>query len=98
MQILKDLYFGNIQPSDREVKRGSEYQMLQREASAMEDAFRSERSAEGSKAYEAFHQKQAKLSEIEECDIFIKGYRLGVKLLLAVLLDYDSPLPQISEE
>ena len=62
----------------------------------MEDAFRAELSAEGKKAYAAYVDKRLALMEIDNCDMFIKGYRLGVKLLLSVLLDYDTPLPQIT--
>ena len=35
--------------------------------------------------------------DIDNSDIFIKGYRLGVKLLLAALMEYDTPLPQIKD-
>ena len=52
--------------------------------------------AEGKKAYAAYVEKQIALMDIDNCDMFIKGYRLGVKLLLAVLMEYDTPLPQIT--
>ncbi len=96
MDNLRDLYRGNIRPSERAVKEGSEFQQLQHQASALEDAFRAELSAEGKKAYDAYVEKQIALMEIDNCDMFIKGYRLGVKLLLSVLMDYDTPLPQIT--
>ncbi len=95
MDTLKGLYSGGIRPSERTVKDGSEYQQLQHQASALEDAFRAELSAEGKKAYDAYVEKQIALMDIDNCDMFIKGYRLGVKLLLAALMEYDTPLPQI---
>ena len=49
------------------------------------------------KVYDAFIQKQGEMIEISECDAFIKGFRLGMELLHAGLLDYDTQLPQISE-
>ncbi len=64
----------------------------------MEDAFRAELSAEGKKAYSAYVDKRLALMEIDNCDMFIKGYRLGVKLLLTVLMEYDTPLPQIKDD
>ena len=97
MDILKELYFGNIQPSERSIKEGSRYQELEMETRALETAFRSELSPEGKKVYDAFIQKQGEMIEISECDAFIKGFRLGMELLHAGLLDYDTQLPQISE-
>ncbi len=40
--------------------------------------------------------KSLALMEIYNCDMFIRDYRLGVKLLLSVLMEYDTPLPQIT--
>ena len=96
MNILEELYCGNIRPSERAIKEGSEYQQLQRQASALEDAFRAELSPDGKKVYDAYVEKRIKLTDIDGCDLFIKGYRLGVKFLLAVLMEYDSQLPQIT--
>lgn len=98
MSILKELYRGNIRPSERSMKEGSDYQQLEYQACALEDAFRAELSAEGKKAYAAYVDKRLALMEIDNCDMFIKGFRLGVKFLLAVLMEYDTPLPQITNE
>ena len=37
MDILKDLYFGRIQPSERSIREGGEYEKLDREATAAEE-------------------------------------------------------------
>lgn len=97
MEILKELYCGDIRPSERTVKERSDYKKVQAEACTLEDAFLAELSDKGKEAYEAFMVKLLSLTETENCDSFIKGYRLGTKLLLAALLDYDTPLPQVSE-
>lgn len=98
MNILKELYSGNIRPSERALKDGSEYQQLEHEACSLENAFRAELSTEGKRSYAAYVDKRLALMEIDNCDMFIKGYRLGVRLLLAVLMEYDTPLPQITNE
>ncbi|MBQ9412409.1 MAG: hypothetical protein IJU29_04830 [Oscillospiraceae bacterium] len=98
MDILKELYYGNIQPVAKKVKKGTEYKEIQSEACALEQAFCSELSDAGKEIYEAYVTKRSALLATEDCDSFIKGYRLGVKLLLAVLLDYDTPFPQVGEE
>ncbi len=96
MSILEDLYFGNIQPSEMAIKEGTEYQKIEQELGAMESAIRAELSTEGMRTFDAYINRHLALTEIEDCDSFIKGYRLGVKLLLAALLEYDTPLPQIA--
>ena len=96
MNILEELYCGNIRPSERSIKEGSEYQRLDHQASALEDTFRAELSPEGKKAYAAYVDKRLALMDIDSCDMFIKGYRLGMKFLLAVLTEYDTQLPQIT--
>ena len=95
MNILEELYCGNIRPSERTIREGSEYKQLDNQASALESAFYAELSAEGKKVYNAYVEKRLALMDIDTCDMFIKGYRLGMKLLLAVLTEYDTQLPQI---
>ena len=98
MDILKELYYGNIRLNEKAIKKGSQYQQISTEAQKIEEVFRAELTDEGKKTLDAFIHAESMLWDIEACDSFIKGYRLGVKLLLAVLLDYDTPLPQIDVE
>ena len=97
VELLRELYYGNIQPIGRAVKKNGSYQKLETEVSELEAELRSELSPKGIQLFDAFHLKQGELMEISECDIFIKGFRLGMGLLLAGLGTYDSPLPQITE-
>lgn len=96
MDILKELYNGDIRPSERGVKEGGEYQQLEHQACDLESVFRAELSAEGKRAYAAYVDKRLALMEIDNCDMYIQGFRHGMKLLLAALIEYDSPLPQIT--
>lgn len=98
VEILKDLYFGNIQPVGRAVKESGSYHKLEKEVRALEAALRSELSTEGNQRFDAFHRKQGEMIQISDCGSFIKGFRLGMRLLYAGLWgDYDSPLPQITD-
>lgn len=94
MNILEELYLGRISPSERTVKSGSDYQRLAAEAADIERVFHAELSAEGKQAYDAFVSKQTQMFSIEIRDMFITGYRLGMKLLLAALTEFDTQLPQ----
>jgi hypothetical protein len=61
-------------------------------------AYAEELSTEGKTAYEAFCRKQAELSEISECDCFIRGVRIGARLLLDIVADYPSQTPTRMEQ
>ena len=98
MYILEDLWNGNVAPSERVIRPGSPYAELQKQMVAAEEDFRKELSPEGKAAYDTFCRKQAELSEISECDSFIRGVRFGVRFLLDVIGDYESQMPTVVEQ
>ena len=98
MYILDELWNGNITPSERVIRTGSQYAQLQKQLVAAEDDFRKELSLEGKAAYDTFCRKQAELSEISECDCFIRGVRIGARLLLDIVADYPSQTPTRMEQ
>ena len=98
MYILEDLWNGNITPSERVIRTGSQYAQLQKQLVAAEEDFRKELSPEGKAAYDTFCRKQAELSEISECDCFIRGIRIGARLLLDIVADYPSQTPTRMEQ
>ena len=98
MYILEDLWNGDITPSERVIRTGSQYAQLQKQLVAAEEDFRKELSPEGKAAYDTFCRKQAKLSEISECDCFIRGVRIGARLLLDIVADYPSQTPTRMEQ
>ena len=98
MYILEDLWNGNIAPSERVIRTGSQYAQLQKQLVAAEEDFRKELSPDGKAAYDTFCRKQAELSEISECDCFIRGVRVGARLLLDIVADYPSQTPTRMEQ
>ena len=98
MYILEDLWNGDITPSERVIRTGSQYAQLQKQLVAAEEDFRKELSPEGKTAYDTFCRKQAELSEISECDCFIRGVRVGARLLLDIVGDYPSQTPTRMEQ
>ena len=64
----------------------------------LSDAFSKELSEDGKQAFKDYEDLQMELFDISDTDAFIRGVRIGVKLMLDVLLPYDSPLPQIAGE
>ena len=98
MYILEDLWNGDITPSERVIRTGSQYAQLQKQLIAAEEDFRKELSPEGKAAYDTLCRKQAELSEISECDCFIRGVRVGARLLLDIVADYPSQTPTRMEQ
>ena len=95
--ILNALWGGAIHPCDRTVKRGTEYDRLQEAAGKAYDRFWSMLTAEQKEAFTAFTEIEMHKSCISDADIFTKGFRLGVRLLLAVISEEDTQLPTLEE-
>lgn len=98
MYVLEELWNGNVDPSERCFREGSQYAALMHEGTELESAFYKELSAEGKKAYNAHYENQMKLLWISEQDAYIRGVRFGARFMLDVVGEYPSPLPQVGEE
>lgn len=89
MYILNDLWHGNITPHERYIRSGTEYQKLSDELSEKLTAFVKNLSADSRKQYEAIEDIRAKLNFISEEAIFITGFRLGARIVMDVIGEYD---------
>ena len=97
MNILEALWGGAIRPCERTVRRGTEYARLQKTAQKAYDRFWSMLTSEEKEAYKEYSEANIELMSISEADIFTKGFRLGVRLLLAAICEDDSQLPPLEE-
>ena len=97
MNILEALWGGAIRPCERTVRRGTEYARLQKTAQKAYDHVWSMLTPEEKEAYKEYSEANIELMSISEADIFTKGFRLGVRLLLAVICEDDSQLPPLEE-
>ena len=96
--ILEQLWVGAIRPSERAVRRGSEYARLQATMDKAYDRFWSMLTPEAKEAYNDFCNTNIELMAISDADCFAKGFRLGVQLLLAAIMEDDSQLPALEDE
>ena len=97
MHILEDLWYGNVAPAERTIRTGSRYAKLQKQLVAAEDALREELSPDGKNSYAEVCRKQTEMAQIAECDSFIRGVRIGARLVLDITGDYPSQLPSVAE-
>ena len=95
MYTLDKLWKIGFMPRERYIKKDGEYQKIRTEAAAEEDGFWKELSAEGKEAYDRYIYKQSDLNTISECDAFVQGFRLGARIILDVIGDYDTEMPQM---
>ena len=98
MYLLKKLWYGNVNPSERYGRRGSEYKKMTAEANDCMDRLIAELTPKGSEILEEFLDKHMDLNSICEEDTFIRGVRIGAQFILDVVSDYRSQLPQADEE
>ena len=87
MQVLEDLYLGNIHPSERSFKKGSQY------AKALNNVVKAGESLIGTltekqkEQFEAYMTAQREVNVLTDCETFCYAFRLGTKIMMDVLIE-----------
>lgn len=97
MLILEQLWQGEIAPYERQSQEGSEYQNLSHRATELQLEVYKALSTEGKKAFDEYNDIELELTDISEQDSFIKGVRIGARMMIDILGEYPSPLPQMKK-
>ena len=97
MSILEELWRGNVMPNERAIKPESEYHNLILAANAEERRLVEYLSADGREVYDSLCKMRSDLAGMSEMDTFIVGFRMGARVIMEVLGEYDSQLPQVGE-
>ena len=97
MSILEELWRGNVTPNERAIKPESEYHNLINAANVQEKRLMEYLSADGREVYDSLCKMRSDLAGMSEMDTFIVGFRLGARIMMEVLGEYDSQLPQVGE-
>ena len=87
MQILEELYVGDVRPGERSFKRNSQYARALNESADAADRLIAVLSEEQKKLFEEFMDAQREVSVFTDAETFIYGFRLGAKIMMDVLLD-----------
>ena len=89
--ILKELWYGNICPSEgcREVKKETKEQM--KLIAEYHDNLYATLNEKQKEILEKFDDCSAELIEINERDLFVYAFRLGAKMMLEVMLLQTEP-------
>ena len=87
MNTIQDLYYGRISPYEMSISTAPEYQKLKALANRDEDLLRESLSDEQKELLDKLTECITDISSISERDMFIVGFRLGMKLMIDVMKD-----------
>ena len=87
MNTIQDLYYGRISPYEMSISTAPEYQKLKALANRNEDLLRESLSDEQKELLDKLIEFITDISSISERDMFIAGFRLGMKLMIDVMKD-----------
>ena len=87
MNTIQDLYYGRISPYEMSISTAPEYQKLKALADKNEDLLRETLSDEQKELLEKLTECITDISSISERDMFIAGFKLGMKVMVDVMKD-----------
>ena len=87
MNTIQDLYYGRISPYEMSISTAPEYQKLKALADKNENLLKETLSDEQKELLEKLTESITDISSISERDMFIAGFRLGMKLMIDVTKD-----------
>ncbi len=93
--ILKEFYYGNITPVERQMVNGSEVKRAAKELSSAESQLRAILQPEAIPMMERYGKAQAELSSITEAEDYIEGFKTGARFMLEILDDSHKNLRPI---
>jgi len=96
--ILEDLYYGNLSPSQRAVRSGSRTQKLMQKQSDLETKLSESLTEEQRAIFEQYLSITADLLDANCLDNFITGFRLGARFTHEIFIGTDAPFSELTED
>ena len=87
-RTIEDLYFGQIQPCERNPYKSAEYKKAASEVQSARDKLLKRLNPEEKQLFANYQEKENMLFNREEFSVFLEGFQLATKLLLEAL-DYQ---------
>jgi len=85
MSVLEDLWYGNIAPWEREIKRSSDYADALDRIVQLEADLYARLNDEEKEILEKFVNCTNEMCCISEREMFVQGFMLGAKLIVEVM-------------
>ena len=87
MSIIEDLWYGNIAPWEREIKRSSDYADVLERIVQIEADLHARLNDEEKEILERFVNCTNEMCCISEREMFVRGFTLGAKLIIEVMTE-----------
>ena len=87
MQILEDLYIGNVRPGERMFKRNSQYAKALDETVKAGDTLTASLSEEQKAYFEDYMTAQREVNILTDCETFCYAFKIGARIMLDVLTE-----------
>lgn len=85
MNILEELWFGNIAPYETPIVKGSEYDQASNLVIRHDAALTDTLTQQQKDLFQKFKDAHLNMLSLGERDAFVRGFTLGVKLMVAVM-------------
>ena len=85
MTTLEDLYYGNISPWERDIKRGSRMDKLVQLICKNEDGLMSTLTEQQKETFERFKDCQSEICDITARQAFTDGFILATRIMVEVM-------------
>ena len=96
--ILEDLYYGNLSPSQRAVRLGSKTQKLMQKQSDLETKLSESLTEEQRANFEQYLSVSADLLDANCLDGFITGFRLGARFTHEIFVGTAAPFADLTDD
>ena len=96
--ILEDLYYGNLSPSQRAVRPGSKVQKLSQKHCDLETKLGGLLTEEQREIFEQYLSVSADLLDANCLDSFITGLRLGARFTRETFIGTAAPFADLAED
>lgn len=90
MQVLSDLWYGNIAPHERTIPRNNEYRKLLQQLTEHGNQIRIAFTPDLKTIFDEYESIYTTINAKNEEEAFILGFRLGAKMILDVLEEWHS--------
>ena len=97
MSTIEELYYGNITPSEREYRRGSEYAHVLQLVTRSEEKLIATLTEAQKETFGKFKDNTSELNSMTEVTAFALGFKLGLRLTAEALISSNSDQNLIDE-
>ena len=97
MYVLEKLWREGLSPSERYTRKGGEYHNILLRICDAEDKLCEDLTEKAKAHFEAYRDAQIELSAVAEREVFIEAFRLGARLVLDIVSEYQGNFWRASE-